>query len=292
MAEFRFATLTERPPLPLARKSMAGENFPVASVLLPRHVRPHVLAFYRFVRLADDIADDPYLDSEVKLAHLDALERALTDGTTRYPDLRPALELHDSLRSTGLPDRYPRQMLRAFRRDASGARCRTWSDLMLYCRFSAAPVGRFLLDIHGDPPPETGPLSDALCAALQVLNHLQDCRADWIDLGRCYLPTVWFDEAGISLERLVERDSDPRLRAVFDRTLDQVDRLLQRAAPLAGTIRHRGLRLETAVIHSLAEALAGRLRLLDPLAQRVTLAPPSRMLAAVRGLARGFSATP
>jgi len=205
MADFNVVPTTTSKPGPFARKDARGENFPVASRLLPRHLRPHVLSFYKFVRLADDIADDSDLEAESKLAYLDALERALTSGQAKHAYLKPALDLRASLQATGVSDRHARQVLRAFRRDSVGARCHTWSDLLLYCRFSANPVGRYLLELHGEGP-EAGPAADALCSALQVLNHLQDVREDWVQLGRCYIPLAWFEEAGVSVERLVETE--------------------------------------------------------------------------------------
>ncbi|MBP2316018.1 squalene synthase HpnC [Azospirillum soli] len=289
MADFNVAPTKPRKPGPIARKDAGSENFPVASRLLPKHLRPHVMAFYRFVRLADDIADDPDLEPETKLAYLEALERALTSGQAKHAYLKPALDLRASLQTTGVSDRHARQVLRAFRRDAVGARCHTWSDLLLYCRFSANPVGRYLLDLHGEGV-AAGPAADALCSALQVLNHLQDCRDDWLELGRCYIPLAWFEEAGISVERLVEPQADAKLRAIFDRTLEHTDRLLERAAPLPGLIQHRGLRMEAAVILSLAESLAQRLRVRDPMKKRVALGAHHKMLAVARGLARGLGA--
>lgn len=284
MNDFR----TRTPPVftapPLARPAGRAENFPVASRLLPRRVRAHVLSFYRFARLADDIADDPLLDAESKLAYLGALERALLVGHARQTLLNPAVDLHDSLKATGISDHNARQLLRAFRRDASGGRYATWNDLMGYCRLSAAPVGRQLLELHGEDTARAGSASDALCAALQVLNHLQDCRDDWLRLGRCYLPQVWFDDLGVSVERLVETRADPAIRAVFDRTLDQTERLLERARALPGLITNRGLALEAAVILAMAEALLEKLRREDPLVRRVRLGPIARVRAAMRGI--------
>ncbi|HYH38365.1 MAG TPA: squalene/phytoene synthase family protein [Azospirillum sp.] len=288
MADFNVVPTTTPKPGPFARKDARSENFPVASRLIPRHLRPHVLAFYKFVRLADDIADDPDLEAESKLAYLDALERALTSGQAKHAYLKPALDLRASLQATGVSDRHARQVLRAFRRDSVGARCHTWSDLLLYCRFSANPVGRYLLELHGEGP-EAGPAADALCSALQVLNHLQDVREDWTALGRCYVPLVWFDESGVSVERLVESESDPKLRAIYDRLLDHTDRLLERAAALPGMIKHRGLRMEAAVILSVAESLAYRLRVRDPMKKRVELAAHQKVFALARGIARGIT---
>lgn len=287
MADFNIAPTKPRKPNPIARKDAGSENFPVASHLLPKHLRPHVMAFYRFVRLGDDIADDPDLEPETKLAYLEALERSLTTGQAKHAYLKPALDLRASLQSTGVSDRHARQVLRAFRRDAVGARCHSWSDLLLYCRFSANPVGRYLLDLHGEGV-AAGPASDALCSALQVLNHVQDCRDDWMHLGRCYIPLAWFEESGISVERLVETECDTKLRAILDRTLEHTDRLLERAAPLPSLIQHRGLRLEASVILSIAESLAKRLKARDPLKKRVALGTHHKVYAAARGLARAL----
>ncbi|WP_448187698.1 squalene/phytoene synthase family protein [Azospirillum sp. sgz301742] len=288
MADFNVVPTTTSKPGPFARKDARNENFPVASRLLPRHLRPHVLSFYKFVRLADDIADDSELEAESKLAYLDALERALTSGQAKHAYLKPALDLRASLQATGVSDRHARQVLRAFRRDSVGARCHTWSDLLLYCRFSANPVGRYLLELHGEGP-EAGPAADALCSALQVLNHLQDVRDDWVQLGRCYVPLAWFEEAGVSVERLVETGADDKLRGIFDRLLDHTDRLVERASALPGLIKHRGLRMEAAVILSVAESLAHRLRVRDPMKKRVELGAHQKMLALARGIARGIT---
>lgn len=291
MADFRTLPSAADRDEPAARKTAAEENFPVASRLVPARLRPHVMAFYAFVRLADDIADAPLLEAEVKIAQLDALERALVSGVGSQPWLAAALQLKASLTATGVSGLHARQMLQAFRRDAQGGHCRQWSDLMLYCRYSANPVGRFLLELHGEGM-AAAPAADALCTALQILNHLQDCRGDWVELGRCYLPLVWFDEAGGHPEQLVEYAATPAVRAVLDRTLDQVDLLLERASPLPRLIRHPGLRLEAAVILHLARALGRRLRRQDPLAGRVELGLAGRVGATLRGLLDGLRRRP
>lgn len=289
MTDFRIkaAPSAFEPPPPPAAKARR-ENFPVASRLLPAKTRADVLAFYCFARLADDIADDPYVDPDAKMAYLGALERTLTAGRARQPLLAPAAALHDSLARSGVSDRHARLLLQAFRRDAQGARCKTWNDLMAYCRLSAAPVGRYLLELHGEDEAACGPPADALCAALQVLNHVQDARDDWLNLGRCYMPLVWFEDLGLSIEKLVETKCDARLREVFNRALDQTDRLLEQAATLPPLLRDRRLRLESTVILALASALAAKLRRCDPLASRVRLNPAERAVAAAKGLWRGL----
>lgn len=277
------------PSEPRARKDASGENFPVASRLLPRRLRRHVGAFYAFVRLADDIADDPNLERETKLQYLDVLEGILLQGGPGPGYADAAATLRTSLNETGIADGYARHLLHAFRRDARNESCRTWGDLMLYCRYSAVPVGRYMLALHGEGT-RAASSSDALCAALQIINHLQDVRDDWCQLGRCYVPRVWFDQAGISPEVLVERHTGPALRAVFDRALDQVDALLVRATPLPRLLAHRGLRLEAAVILTLARALACRLRRDDPLATRIRLPFHAKAGATLRGVVLGLFA--
>ncbi|MHA1114020.1 MAG: squalene/phytoene synthase family protein, partial [Alphaproteobacteria bacterium] len=149
--------------------------------------------------------------------------------------------------------------------------------------------GRFVLDLHGEDR-NAWPAADALCAALQILNHLQDCKDDFLRLDRVYIPDAWLREAGLTADALAAPRADAALRGVLDRTLDGVDRLLATAAALPGAIRHRGLRLETAVILSLAIALRRALARRDPLAGRVRLSPPARIHAALIGLARGLRA--
>lgn len=291
MADYRTAPLSSHPSEPSARKTAGQENFPVASRLVPKRLRPHIMAFYAFVRLADDIADDPHLEPEMKVAQLDALERALVSGIGSQPWLAPALQLKASLTATSISTLHARQMLQAFRRDAQGSRCRSWSDLLLYCRYSADPVGRYLLDLHGEAT-AAAPAADALCTALQVLNHVQDCRSDWIELGRCYLPTAWFGDAGGNPEQLVEPFATPPVRAVIDRTLDHVDALLARAATLPGQIRDPGLRMEAAVILHLAKALSRELRRRDPLRERVEVGGFGRIWSVLKGVGHGMASRP
>ncbi|WP_207478553.1 squalene/phytoene synthase family protein [Arenibaculum pallidiluteum] len=289
MADHRTIQPSLSPEEPTARKTSAEENFPVASRLVSARLRPHVMAFYRFVRLADDIADDPDLEPEAKLGHLNALDKALTTGEAPTPYLAPALALRASLAATGVSPAYARQLIQAFRRDARNERCANWGDLLLYCRYSAVPVGRYLLALHGEGQRPV-PASDALCAALQIINHVQDVREDWVRLGRCYVPLSWFEQARLSPERLVETRSDMRMRAVLDRVLDQVDGLLARADALPRLIEDRRLRLEASITLALAKALARRLRRDDPLARKVTLSTLGRAGAALSGLARGLAA--
>jgi squalene synthase HpnC len=269
-------------------KRAAEENFPVGSFLLAAAVRAKATAFYRYARAADDIADNPALSPEEKLARLDLLDAALA-GKAGGASAEVALALRAALGGTSPLLDHASQLLQAFRRDAVSDHCHDWGDLMAYCRFSAAPVGRFLLDLHGEAATTHAP-GDALCAALQVLNHLQDCCDDYEKLGRVYVPRDWLLGVGLT-DRVFEGGfTSPPLRFVLDRMLNGVDGLLELAAPLPALVRDRRLRLEVSVIMTVAERLAALLRVRDPLAVRVALGPLGYAGAFGRGIVRGLRA--
>jgi squalene synthase HpnC len=273
-----------------ASKTAAGENFPVGSWLIAAKLRPNVAAFYRFARAADDIADHRDLDAATKTARLKLLDAALLGDAARAGDqaIDAALDLRRRLLDAGITLDHPRHLLQAFLADAANRPCRGWSDLLVYCRYSAAPVGRFLLELHGEGR-AAWPAADALCAALQILNHLQDCQADQRRLGRRYVPQAWLTAAGLGPEALLAARTSPALRQVFDRVLDGVDRLNRTALTLPGQIANRGLRMEAAAIVEISRRLAAKLRRRDPLAARVALGRLQTLVAIARGIIRGRS---
>jgi farnesyl-diphosphate farnesyltransferase len=266
-------------------KWRGDENFPVGSWLIRRDLRVHVHAFYRFARNADDIADSPALAAADKLRRLDRMAAILDGGSGGPPgDESPAAAaMRESLAATGVTAQHCHDVLQAFRLDAVKLRYRDWDDLMEYCRYSAAPVGRQLLDLHGESR-ATWPASDALCSALQVLNHLQDCAADYRALDRIYLPLADLDQAGCGIEMLAAPTASPGLRRVLDTMLDRTERLIATARGLPPRVAARGLRWESAVIVGLAARLARRLRRDDPLATRVALAKSDVAAAFLSGI--------
>lgn len=266
-------------------KWRGGENFPVGSWLIRRGLRPHVHAFYRFARNADDIADNPALAPADKLRRLDRMAAVLDGGPG--DDAPAAAAMRESLLATGMTAQHCHDVLRAFRQDAEKGRYRDWAELMDYCRYSAAPVGRQLLDLHGESS-AAWPASDALCAALQVLNHLQDCGADYRRLDRVYLPLSDLTAAGIGVEALAGDAASPALRRVLDTLLDRTAALVAEARGLPPAVAATGLRCECAVIVALAARLLGRLRRGDPLAGRVGLAKSDFAAAFAQGVARGW----
>ncbi len=245
------------------------ENFPVGSWLLPAATRPHVSIFYAFARAIDDIADAPDLDSESKVSRLNGFEEALL-GNREEPGFEKAARMRRSLGQTGTTNRHCLDLLAAFKQDAVKTRYRDWEDLMDYCRLSAAPVGRYLLDLHG------GSLdgyvsSDALCMALQVINHLQDCGDDYRTLDRVYLPSDWLAAEECTVDVLAAESSSPGLRRVIDRAIGASRRLMTDAYPLPRSLRSRRLAMESAGIIRIADSLLGRLAAEDPLGPRIVL---------------------
>jgi farnesyl-diphosphate farnesyltransferase len=265
-------------------KSRHGENFPVGSLLIRYDLRAHVHTFYRFARNADDIADNPVLAADDKIRRLDHMA-AILDGAPGEDS--PAAEaMRQSLIETGVSAQHCHDVLRAFRLDATKLRYHDWDDLMGYCRYSASPVGRQLLDLHGESR-ETWPASDALCSALQVLNHLQDCADDYRLLDRVYLPMTDLATAGIGVEVLADPIARPELRRVLDSLLDRTGELIETARGLPGRVVSAGLRWESAVIVELSARLQRRLRRGDPLAARIKLRKSDFVVAFVIGVS-GF----
>jgi squalene synthase HpnC len=264
-------------------KGAGDENFPVGSLLIARKHRPHVAAFYAFSRAIDDIADNPDLTPEDKVARLDRMDKALL-GEDGDPALAIAQRCRESLEHCGITVQHCRDLITAFKGDATKLRYKDWNDLIKgYCRYSASPVGRYLLDLHGEDT--AGYVnSDALCDALQVLNHLQDCQDDYRSLDRVYLPGDWLDAAGARIEDLDDASASPGLRKVFDQCLDGVDGLLETARALPGRLRSRRLAMESAAIVRIAEDLSAALRRRDPIAERVELSKPRFLWCLLRGV--------
>ncbi len=249
-------------------KDRADENFPVGSALVSARLRPEIHAFYAFARNADDIADSPDLAPQDKIDRLDIMEAVLTGH--REGGSPSATGLRASLARTRVTDRHARDLLVAFRQDATKTRYETWDELVEYCRYSAMPVGRHVLDLHGELEATYAP-SDVLCASLQVLNHLQDGSKDLAALDRCYLPQDMLRQHNATATDLAGVAETPGLRAVFTAMLDRCDAWNTAAIDLPRSTRDRRLRLETAVIQGLASRLACRLRHHDPVAARVKL---------------------
>jgi squalene synthase HpnC len=246
-------------------KGHTDENFPVASVLIAPQYRAPVMAYYRFARLADDIADHETAPAAEKLARLEAMRAGITGESDAEPS---AVALRKVMAERGLDPVHALDLLEAFRRDVTKLRYESWDDLMDYCRYSAMPVGRFVLDVHGESR-ATWAQNDALCAALQIINHLQDCGKDFRAIDRVYLPLDLMAAAGVKIEDLGADRASPALKQLISALAERCQHLLAEAAPFARHIRDRRLGVEVAVIQRLAVSLSARLRRRDPLSERV-----------------------
>ena len=246
-------------------KTHRDENFPVASRLIAARHRAPILAFYEFVRTADDIADHPTLTAPQKVDMLDRLEADLIgagDGDAVAVTLRRALA------DRGLSPRHAQDLLRAFRLDATKLRYANWDDLIGYCTYSAMPVGRFVLDVHGESR-STWPASDAICAALQINNHLQDCGKDYRSLNRVYVPLDAMAAAGTNVEALGADKATPELRRCIADLAQRTKALLHEGEALPVLVEDWRLGLEISVIVALADHIANVLTAHDPLSERV-----------------------
>src|ERR1700728_3578880 len=225
-------------------KGHRDENFPVASWLIAPRYRAPILAFYNFVRTADDIADHATLPPQEKLALLDRLDAGLTG---KDDSDAAAVKLRSVLAERKLSPKHAQDLLAAFRLDVTKLRYRDWDDLIGYCSLSAMPVGRFVLDVHGESR-DCWPANDALCAALQIINHLQDCREDYLDLNRVYVPQDTLAACNTAVEALGAPRATPAHR---------LTRILQKRDPLSERVH---LAIPAVAGWTLAGVLAGASR--------------------------------
>lgn len=270
-------------------KGASDENFPVGSFLLPRALRPHVAAFYAFARAIDDIADDPALPDAEKARRLMAFDAALK-GLRGYGEaFAKAHALRESMKLTNVPTIHGSDLVAAFVQDCEKKRYQSWSELLGYCDKSANPVGRYLLDLHGEDR-DGYRYSDALCTVLQIVNHLQDMKEDKKNLDRIYVIEPWLLEAGGSLADIDAAQETPALRRAINRMLDGCEALMIDARRLPFALTSRSLAMESAVIVKLAERLIARLRDGDPVKGRVALSKFDFVHAGLAGAVSGYFA--
>src|SRR5665213_3303818 len=262
-------------------KTHRDENFPVASwIIHPRH-RALILAFYNFVRTADDIADHATLPAADKLAYLDLLEAELLGQGDSQPE---AVSLRRALAQRSMPPRHALDVLIAFRMDVTKLRYENWDEVIHYCRYSAMPVGRFMLDVHGEST-STWAASDALCAGLQINNHLQDCGKDFRDLNRVYLPRDALAAAGATAEELGATSASPPLLQCLHALAVRTETLLDQGKSLAAEVKDFRLGLEISVIQAFADKIVGLLKARDPLSEAVHLSPIQLLAHSLGGMA-------
>jgi squalene synthase HpnC len=230
-------------PTPAAVMARAsGENFPVASRVLPRRVRGRLLAIYGFARLVDELgdADGPGGADGIqsKLAALDWLEQELERayaGQARHPLL---VRLQDSLRECALPREPFQRLIEANRVDQRVSRYETWEQLLGYCRLSADPVGELVLAALGRASAERVALSNKICTALQLVEHWQDVAED-LARGRIYLPAEDLERFDCGERELAQSRADWRVRGLIAFEAARTRELLDEGTPLIDTLHGR-----------------------------------------------------
>jgi squalene synthase HpnC len=213
------------------------ENFPVASVLLPRRLRPAVEAIYAFARSADDLADEGDATPALRLAALAEFEQAL-DAIVHGGALPPLAQtrlftdLAQVLREYKLPSQPLFDLLSAFRQDVGTTRYATYASLLDYCRRSANPVGRLMLHLYDAADEADVAASDAICTALQLINFWQDVAVDW-QKQRVYLPQEDLARFGVAEAQIAARTVDEAWTALMRFELERAMALMRSGSPLA-----------------------------------------------------------
>ena len=265
-------------------KGHRDENFPVASWLIQARHRAPILAFYEFVRTADDIADHAQLTAQKKVEILDEMEADLLGSGNGSA---VAVKLRNVLAERGLSPRHAQDLLKAFRLDATKLRYQNWDDLIGYCAYSAMPVGRYVLDVHGESR-STWPASDAICAALQINNHLQDCANDYRGLNRVYVPLDALAAAGTNVEALGAAKASPELMRCIAGLAKRTKALLHEGDALAVMVQDRRLSLEISVIVAMADRIADLLIARDPLSENVHIGKAGTAGIALSAMLKGM----
>jgi len=226
------------------------ENFPVASRLLPKHLRQPIAVIYAFARRADDFADEGELSDEERLSalndfgnKLEYIEQGKAVEDTTFIALADVIEQHQ------LPVSLFHDLLTAFKMDVTKARYANFGEVMAYCRYSANPVGRLLLHLNKANSPQNLGYSDAICSALQLTNFLQDISQDLEENDRIYLPQDEMEQFGVTEEDIRNKLTNPATRRLVEFQLRRTVKLMQAGAPLGKVLKGRmGLELRMTIM--------------------------------------------
>lgn len=226
------------------------ENFPVASRLLPKHLRQPIAVIYAFARRADDFADEGDLSNDERIAaltdfgnKLDLIEQGKDVDDTTFIALADVIKQHQ------LPISLFHDLLTAFKMDVTKARYANFGEVMEYCRYSANPVGRLLLHLNKATSPQNLGYSDAICSALQLTNFLQDISQDLEESDRIYIPQDEMEQFGVSEEDIRNKLTNPATRKLIEFQIRRTAKLMQSGAPLGKVLKGRmGLELRMTIM--------------------------------------------
>ena len=255
----------------MSGKSYSDENFPVASFLMTKKIRSIVRVFYFFARMADDIADHQKLSSNQKKKILLFFDNAISKSKkTNNKILDKMIAKFKELPSG---KKYSRNLLKAFMMDASNKKYKNWNDLLYYCKFSANPVGRFVIDAVNERKniEKIYEASDSLCTALQIINHIQDCKKDFKELNRVYIPESFFKKYSLDKKILRKSKSIENFERLKIEIVDNVLVSLRKTKLGLREIQSWRLRKETLIILNIAKRLCNLLKINDPLEKQIKL---------------------
>ena len=255
----------------MSGKSYSDENFPVASFLMTKKIRSIVRVFYFFARMADDIADHQKLSSNQKKKILFFFDNAISKSKkTNNKILDKMIAKFKELPSG---KKYSRNLLKAFMMDASNKKYKNWNDLLYYCKFSANPVGRFVIDAVNERKniEKIYEASDSLCTALQIINHIQDCKKDFKELNRVYIPESFFKKYSVDKKILRKSKSGENFERLKIEIVDNVLVSLRKTKLGLREIQSWRLRKETLIILNIAKRLCNLLKINDPLEKQIKL---------------------
>ena len=220
------------------------ENFPVASLLLPKDLRYAIAVIYAFARTADDYADEGELSEQQRLDYLETYSNNLDALQHGEPDNDIFVALKHVIVTHQLPAQLFHDLLSAFKQDVTKKRYQSFNEVLDYCRRSANPVGRLLLHLLKQATPQNLQYSDAICSSLQLINFLQDIAQDYDENGRIYLPLDEMQQFGVNEQQIATRQSTDAMRAFINQQTQRAKTMILDGAPLGNRIHGRfGLQL-------------------------------------------------
>lgn len=273
----------------LRHKNKHQENFPVGMMMFNRNIRKIVSDYYRFARYADDIADNPHLKPQNKVDKLYELEEIFTSQKSyKGQKLKFVQTLKDEFAKHNLSPDLATDLLIAFRKDSLGFDYQTWGQLVDYCKYSAAPVGKFMLAVHQENPSTYLPAT-SLCVALQIVNHVQDLKYDVSLLKRLYLPTEIMKKYHLRTEDLVQDKSSISVQKAVKHIMEKTLGLVKEGSILPELIKSLSLRIEVCIILSLTNIMIKKILKGDILAREIKLSGFDWLRGIVSGIYKGLT---
>ena len=270
-------------------KSYNDENFPVSSILIKKKIRYYIRKFYFFARTADDIADHKSKKKHTKAKILKIFDTIIKKNMRS--DVTVLNELIDVFEELKIGRAHARNLLKAFILDTNKQRYKNWRELLNYCKFSANPVGRYVIDISykiekqgEDNINQVYFASDNLCSALQILNHMQDCQKDYLEMNRVYIPEELFKKYSSSISDLKLKESSYNFKNLKNEIINKVEEMLKNSKCGLKLIKISRLRKETLIIFYIAKKLCYLLRKNDPLKKKVKLSRIDLIFCFLKGI--------